>query len=267
MGTQHFRFWPDNAARHLEAPRTSLFYNLEVSARRQPDKPALVYYDTLVSYGELFEEAQALAGYLEQRCGVARGDRVLLFMQNSPQFVIGYYGILRANAVVVPVNTMYLTQEFLRTAVDAGATTVIVSQELYERVAPLLSAGQLRHVIVAAYADYLKRPTDLTVPDFVSAPRIEHRQPGVALWGEALAARLVPGPVTTGSDDLCVMPYTSGTTGQPKGCMHTHATTMYTAVAQLQLVRRDRRDDPAGGGAVLPRDRHARQHERADLFR
>jgi fatty-acyl-CoA synthase len=234
MGTQHFRFWPANATRHLEAPQTSLFYNLEVSARRHPDKPALVYYDTPVTYAELFAEAQSLAGYLERRCGVARGDRVLLFMQNSPQFVIGYYGILRANAVVVPVNTMYLTHEFLRTALDAGATTAIVSQELYARVKPLLSAGQLKHVIVAAYSDYLKRPTELAVPDFVSAARIEHRHAGVALWHEVLDARLVPGPVITGSDDLCVMPYTSGTTGQPKGCMHTHATTMYTAVAQLQ---------------------------------
>ena len=53
---------------------------------------------------------------------MAAGDRVLLYMQNSPQFVIAYYAILRANAVVVPVNPMYLTQEFLRCAQDAGAT-------------------------------------------------------------------------------------------------------------------------------------------------
>jgi fatty-acyl-CoA synthase len=234
VGTEHLRFWPANAALHLDAPQTSLFYNLEVSARRHPGKPALVYYDTLISYAEVFAEAQRLAGYLEQRCGVAKGDRVLLFMQNSPQFVMGYYGILRANAVVVPVNAMYLTQEFLRTASDAGATTAIVSQELYPRIEPLLTAGQLQHVIVAAYSDYLKVPTDLAVPDFVRAPRVEHRHEGLVLWHEVLAARLVPGPVTTGADDLCVMPYTSGTTGQPKGCMHTHGTTMYTAVAQMQ---------------------------------
>jgi fatty-acyl-CoA synthase len=61
---------------------------------------------------------------------------VLLFMQNSPQFVIAYYGILRADAVVVPLNPMNLTQEFLRCARDAGATTVIVSQELYPRIEP-----------------------------------------------------------------------------------------------------------------------------------
>ncbi len=234
MGTRHFRFWPENAPHHLEPPRTSLFYNLEVSARRRPDKAALVYYDTLISYAQVLDEAQRVAGYLERRCGVVRGDRVLLFMQNSPQFVVGYYGILRANAVVVPVNTMYLTREFLRTATDAGATTAIVSQEVYARIEPLLAAGQLKHVIIAAYSDYLKAPTQLTVPEFVSAPRVGHQRADLTLWGDALAANLAPGPVTTGADDMCVMPYTSGTTGEPKGCVHTHRTTMYTAVAQLQ---------------------------------
>ncbi|MBS0577831.1 MAG: long-chain fatty acid--CoA ligase [Proteobacteria bacterium] len=234
MGTQHFKFWPQSAQRHLEPPQTNLFCNLEVSARRRPAKPALVYYDSIVSYAQLLDEAQRVAAFLQQRCAVARGERVLLFMQNSPQFVVGYYGILRADAVVVPVNTMYLTQEFARTAGDAGAVTAIVSQELYPRIEPLLASGQLRHVIIAAYSDYLTSPTSLAVPDFVSQPRTEHRRPGLFLWREVLDAGLTPGALTAGSEELCVMPYTSGTTGQPKGCMHTHATTMYTSVAQLQ---------------------------------
>ena len=112
----------------LIAPATNLFYNAEVSARRYPDKPFLVYYDTLVSFSTFHDEAERVAGYLEQKCGVRKGDRVLLLMQNSPQFIIGYYGILRANAVVVPLNPMNLTQEILRYAKDAGAVTMLVSQ-------------------------------------------------------------------------------------------------------------------------------------------
>ena len=115
---------------NLIAPATTLFYNAEVSARRYPDKPFLVFYDTAVTFAELHDEAERVAGFLEQQCGVRQGDRVLLFMQNSPQFVIAYYGILRANAVVVPLNPMNLTQEVLRYADDAQASTMIVSQEL-----------------------------------------------------------------------------------------------------------------------------------------
>jgi fatty-acyl-CoA synthase len=234
MSDRHFKFWPTHAMHTLDAPATNLFYNAEVSARRYPDKPFLVFYDTAVTFAELHDEAERVAGFLEQQCGVRQGDRVLLFMQNSPQFVIAYYGILRANAVVVPLNPMNLTQEVLRYADDAQASTMIVSQELYPRVEPLLAASRLTSVIVAAYSDYLKKPTTLPVPDFIAAPRLEPKAPGVTLWRDVLASGLRPGPLTAGPDDLCVMPYTSGTTGQPKGCMHTHRSVMHTLVGSMR---------------------------------
>jgi fatty-acyl-CoA synthase len=234
MSDRHFKFWPANAMRSLAAPQTNLFYNAEVSARRYPDKPFLIFYDTALTFAGLLDEATRIAGFLEQHCGVRKGDRVLLFMQNSPQFVIAYYGILRANAVVVPLNPMNLTHEVLRYAQDAGAHTAIVSQELYARIEPLVGNSVIKSVIVAAYSDYLQAPTTLAVPDFVAAPRMEISAPGVTLWREALAGRLAPGSLTAGPDDLCVMPYTSGTTGLPKGCMHTHRSAMHTLVASMR---------------------------------
>jgi fatty-acyl-CoA synthase len=234
MADRHFKFWPAHTMRDLIAPATNLFYNAEVSARRYPDKPFLVFYDTAVTFAQLLDEAERVAGFLERRCAVRAGDRVLLLMQNSPQFVIGYYGILRANAVVVPLNPMNLTKEILRYAEDAGAGAVIVSQELYPRIEPLLGNSVLKSAIVAAYSDYLQQPTTLAVPDFVAAPRVELAAPGVTLWRDVLDCGLRPGPLTAGPDDLCVMPYTSGTTGEPKGCMHTHRSAMHTLVAGMR---------------------------------
>jgi fatty-acyl-CoA synthase len=233
MSDRHFKFWPAHAMHRLAAPATNLFYNAEVSGRRYPDKPFLVFYDTVVTFAGFVDEAERVAGFLQKECGVRKGDRVLLYMQNSPQFVIGYYGILRANAVVVPLNPMNLTQEILRYAEDAGADTIIVSQELYPRVAPLLGKSCIKSAIVAAYSDYLKQPTTLPVPDFIAAPRQAVAAPGIATWSDVLASGLRPGPLTAGPDDLCVMPYTSGTTGQPKGCMHTHRSVMHTTVASM----------------------------------
>jgi fatty-acyl-CoA synthase len=230
MPLAHMPFWPAHAMPFLSAPATNLFYNADVSAERYPDKPFLIFYDTPVSFAEFRDEATRVAGFLERHCGVVAGDRVLLLMQNSPQFVVGYYGILRANAVVVPLNPMNLTQEILKFAQDARATTILVSQELYPRVEPLLQNGDLAHVIVTAYSDYLKVPTTLPLPDFLIAPRITFDVPNVSLWRDVLASGLQPGPLTAGADDLCVMPYTSGTTGGPRGCMHTHRTVMHTAV-------------------------------------
>jgi fatty-acyl-CoA synthase len=233
MGTAHFAFWPPHSERHLITPATNLFYNAEVSATRYPDKAYLVFYDTRITFARFHNEALRVAGYLEKQCGVVHGDRVLLMMQNSPQFVIGYYGILRANAVVVPLNPMSVTQELAKFVADSGARTLLVSQELYPRVEPLLRDGLLDHVIVAAYSDYLEVETTLAVPDFIAAPRLPITGPAITSWKDVLAADRQPGPMTAGPDDLAVMPYTSGTTGQPKGCMHTHRSMMHTTVGSM----------------------------------
>jgi fatty-acyl-CoA synthase len=230
MSDRHFAFWPEHAPRHLHVPETNLYFNVEVSAARFPNKPFLIFYDTPLTFGEFKQEVDALAGYLEQVCGVGKGDRVLLYMQNSPQFMVSYYAILRANAVVVPVNPMNLTQELQHYVSDADAKVALVAQELYPRIQPHLGQG-LEHIVVAAYSDYLRKPTTLKLPDFVAAPRADIRDAGVSLWSEALTRKLAPGPLTAGPDDLCVMPYTSGTTGHPKGCMHTHRSTMYNTIS------------------------------------
>ena len=238
MSDSHYAFWPKSMPRHMTMPQTNIFFNAIVSAARFPNKPYMIFYDTPVTFAEFFEEAEQIAGYLETECGVKKGDRVLLVMQNSPQCAIAYYGILRANAVVVPVNPMNLTNELRHYVKDSGASVAFTGQETYPNLKPLLTeglasgdTGGLKHVIVAAYADYIRRPTDLKLPDAVAAPRQAIGDAGAVLWSDALARNWKPGPQTAGPDDLCVMPYTSGTTGQPKGCMHTHRSVMYTMVA------------------------------------
>ncbi len=233
MSNRHLAFWPESQPQHLTVPQTNLFYNVEVSAARFPDKPYILFYDTPITFAEFKDEAERIAGYLEQVCGVRKGDRVLLYMQNSPQFVLAYYGILRANAVVVPVNPMNLTTELRHYVKDTGARVAIVAQDIFAQMAPLLS-DDLEQILVAAYSDYLKRPTEFKMPEFVAAPRMALEGPGVTLWSDMLARQLRPGPLTVGPDDLCVMPYTSGTTGHPKGCMHTHRGAMASILASMQ---------------------------------
>jgi fatty-acyl-CoA synthase len=225
----HFQFWPPHLPRELPLPQTSVYGNLEAAAARFGDKTAVSYYGTALSYRQFKCQVDALAGYLQHRAGVKRRDRVLLFMQNSPQFMIAFYAILRADAMVVPVNPMNLTEELRHYVSDSDATVALVGQELLAQVEPLIGAG-LEHVVVAAYSDYATEPTDLKVPEVVTTPRQPLDRRGVAAWQDALAQNLEPAPHSAGPDDLCVMPYTSGTTGKPKGCIHTHRTVMSTTV-------------------------------------
>jgi fatty-acyl-CoA synthase len=235
MGSRHLQFWP-NVPRHLTPPATSLWFNVEVSATRFPDKPCINYYDSVVTFSALRHGAERLAGYLQNVCGVQRGDRVALYLQNSPQFILAYYAILRADAMVVPINPMNLTKEVGHIVADSGASVLFVAQDQLARVEPLLGHG-LSRVIVACYSDHLTQPTDLDVPAWIKAPRQAEAAAGVTLWCDAIAAGESPGPHLATPDDLCVMPYTSGTTGNPKGCIHRHRSAMFTTVAASQWGR------------------------------
>jgi fatty-acyl-CoA synthase len=125
MFDRHFAHWPPGQPRTLELPRETVYANLAASASRHPDRIAIDYYGRRIRYPELKREVDALAGYLQQRCGVSRGERVLLYLQNSPQFVIGFYAVLRADAVVVPVNPMNRTEELRHYVEDASARVAI----------------------------------------------------------------------------------------------------------------------------------------------
>ncbi len=229
MTRTHLKFWPKGLPTEITTPATNVFYNAEVAAARYPDKPFIVFYGTSLTYSSFQEHAERLAGYLQQECGVQKGDRVLLIQQNSPQFIIGYYAILRANAIVVPINPMSVTKELEHYVNDSGAKVAIVAQEVFPQIEPLIG-GELQRVIVGAYGDYVTEPTDLRLPEAVAAPRQALTATGVTSWVDALDKKLRPGPLTMGPDDLCVIPYSSGTTGRPKGCMLTHRNVMHTLV-------------------------------------
>ena len=248
----HYQVWPRRLPRSITPPATSLWHNLAVSALRFPDKPALVFFDGVLSYAEVLRQAERLAATLH-RLGVRKGDRVVLNMQNCPQWVIAHFAILRANAVVVPVNPMNRAEELKHYITDPDAkvaiTTADLAPELARANAQLAPSERLAHLIVTHYSDAFDVNAGENGGALPEAWRdwlgSRHALPAleggsVMHWADALAESGVGGdgagelPAHTATpQDLAVLPYTSGTTGLPKGCMHTHASIMHNAVASI----------------------------------
>jgi len=210
----------------LAVPDRHLFSHLARHAADAPQRTALWFYGRHISYRELHDGAQALAGYLQHALGVQRGDRVLLLMQNCPQFVMTYYAALRCGAVVVAMNPMSTADEIAYYAADSGGRVLVTTQDMLARAQPLLDDGRLDGCVVGAVGDFAGSARDapfLEIPDFVrEAPRPLAAQPALHGFCAALQAGRTPSPLQGGGEDLAVIAYTSGTTGKPKGAMLSH---------------------------------------------
>ncbi|PUE55551.1 long-chain fatty acid--CoA ligase [Limnohabitans parvus] len=240
----HAAVWPARLPAKITPPATSLWMNLAISALRYPDKAALVFMGRAWTFQDLLSSAEQMARQLAA-IGVKPGDRVVLDMQNCPQLVITHFAILRLDAVVVPVNPMNRAEELKHYITDpdtrVAVTTADLAPDLAQASDALPPEQRLQHLVVTQFTDVFDPdavgPEDL--PEAWRSWLLPVRALPVMVSGQAHAWRELMSARTTadlpevkaGPDDLAVLPYTSGTTGLPKGCMHTHGTLMHNAMA------------------------------------
>jgi len=236
----HFRFWPARVPHGIPPAQTTLWDNLAITARRYPDRDAYIFLGGRIPWAGVRDRAEALAGWLVEAAGVAPGDRVLLCMQNSPQYVIAFYAIMRARGVVVPVNPMTRADELPHYIQDPEARVAIVAADLlpeFERAQSLLPPdARLATVLVARYLDHAdparlapdEQPPQAWRPWLEADPILPE---WAVRWSDAVGAGHRPPPYAGEPDDLVALCYTSGTTGSPKGCMHSHRTIGHNVIA------------------------------------
>lgn len=225
MNTTHFQVWPKRVTKTLTVPETTLYDNLQITAKKYPNKIALHYYGADYTYKQLHEEVLRAASYLQNH-GVVKEEKVILFMQNSVQFIVSFYAIMRLEAVAIALNPMSKSDELAFYIQDCQAKYAIIGQEFYDLVQPLKEITTLKYTVVAnyrTYADVSKVKAEL--PDELKLQPLENvEDDSTILWKELIMCEKNIAPYHGKSDDLAIFPYTSGTTSLPKGCMHTHKT-------------------------------------------
>lgn len=223
--------WPKGIARkpHYPHGEVALTEYLRAWAKDRPQRPAVIFYGHVTTYAELDQQSDRFAALLQAK-GVRKGDRVAVFLPNCPQFHIVFFGILKLGAIHVPVSPLSRAFELAYELNDTDAEVIVALDQLAATVDQVRGETKLREVIVTSFADVLPAKPSIPVPDSITVPRLAVS--GATDLLPALAAMPAPTPLPpAGLDDVAALNYTGGTTGMPKGCVHTQRDMVYTAAA------------------------------------
>jgi fatty-acyl-CoA synthase len=227
--------WPKDLAREINYPHGEkpLTEYLRTWGRLRPDKPAVIFYGAVMTYAELDRLSDLFATLLVQQ-GVRKGDRVSVFLPNCPQFHIAFFGILKLGAVHCPVSPLSKAFELGYQVKDCGSEVIVALDQLMPVVRDVLPETQLRKLIVTSFADVMPAEPAIPAPAIARAAKID--SPDAIDMMPALAAIAAPSyPDGASLDDIAALNYTGGTTGMPKGCIHTQRDMLYTVAANTSL--------------------------------
>lgn len=191
----------------VDFPEVPYDHLLREAAARNPDRTAIIYHDLMLTYREVVSMVNSIANGLRS-LGIGKGDRICLLTLNRPEYTVTFFAAATIGAVVSPMNPAYKDREVGYQLENSEASTIVIQRELLPLLQTVLSQKSLpnlKHVIV----------TGETVPE--SMPEAI---PFAQLLRNSSPRR--PAPVDVSPDDLLALPYSSGTTGFPKGTLLTH---------------------------------------------
>jgi long-chain acyl-CoA synthetase len=211
----------------VELPEFPVHDFLRQAAARFPDKPAIIFKGNRISYRELEETTDAIAAGLVAN-GFQKGDRAVIYMANTPQSIMSFYGILKAGGIVIATNPLYTERELAHQLADCGAETVFVMTLFYDLLKRVQKSGKtkVKRVIVTNIKEYL--PAHLRLLFGLLKEKKEGHaatlEPGDVWFQDFVAAgrQAPPANVDVGPDDMALLQYTGGTTGIAKGAIALH---------------------------------------------
>ncbi|WP_275118489.1 long-chain-fatty-acid--CoA ligase [Alkalihalobacterium chitinilyticum] len=212
--------YPDEIKTTVDIPVKTIPDILKETTQKYPQHIALTFYGNEMTYEKLAQLSQAFASAL-QGAGVNKDDRVAIMLPNCPQFVISYYGILTAGAIVTQVNPMLVERELAHILIDSGAETIVVFDALYPRFKAVQEQTKVKNVIVVSFGEPPSLEEDLSFEQFLGT------------------AKSFTPPKFDPEQDVAVLQYTGGTTGRSKGAMLTHRNLMANLEQVYEFFKND----------------------------
>ena len=230
-----FKNWPNDIPKQLNYPKVPLFDILRQTAKRHPKNPAIVYLDREITYAELDllsdQFADGLVGL-----GVAEGDRVAIYLPNVPQFIIAYYGTLKAGAVLTAISPMHREREVEYQLNNSEAEIIVTLDSLVPIVEAVWQRTKLKRAVVTSLEEYANK-TSAAVLDR------KPKSPNTYSFGELLKKEAQPPKINIDpAEALAALQYTGGTTGTAKAAMLTHSNLVSNAVAFAAWIKGDAND-------------------------
>ncbi len=210
----------------IDYPKAPLFYFLEEAARKYPDRACTIFKGAVISYREMNAQSDRMAAALVEM-GVKKGDRVGIFMPNTPQFVIAYYGILKAGAAVVAINPTYPVDEIIMPVNDANIEIMFTLTRFYDKLKTARERSKLKKIIVSNLKEALPPFTSLLftlLKEKKDGDRLDRLADGDVWMKDLLAkhANSAKPNIEVSPDDTALFQYSGGTTGVPKGAVAMH---------------------------------------------
>ncbi|MGE0101281.1 MAG: long-chain fatty acid--CoA ligase [Blastocatellales bacterium] len=216
---KNYDFW---VPAEVNTPKQQLYQILQIASSSYRDKPAAAFMGAQWTFGEIKAQVDRLATALHQ-FGIVKGDRVGIMLPNCPQYLIGFYAIVKLGAIVTNINPIYTPREVEQVAVDSGLRAMIVLDLMAPVVASIREKTSLEWVIATSLQEYSAKPE--------TAPAPPEGTIGFKALIDGVKDVIHPRVAIDPSEDTAVIQYTGGTTGVPKGAMLTHRN-LYSNVVQ-----------------------------------
>lgn len=227
--------WPRDIRKQLtyRLGEIPLHEYVKKNAKYQPDRTALQFYGKAITWHALDDAIDRLSQFFIEK-GIQKGDRIGLYMQNCPQYIIGHFAVQRIGGVVVPLNPMYKETELIYLVNEAAMKIIIAGQELYSRIQNIAQEiKSLEFTITTNYADFLPEELAIPFPEELMLPKqsFDYAFDLLSIIDET--DPLQDYPVLDIWEDVALLVFTSGTTGRPKGAMLTHGNALFKTAAAV----------------------------------